>query len=390
MRRDVIAIIGAGPAGSFAAEKLSRCGERVILIDEKLAWEKPCGGGVTHKALLEYPFLRDAQMKYKCISGCELTSPQGRRVRLQLDRPVAIFSRRVLNGLLLERARRAGAEIVQERVTSITGEAGDWLLQTAGGQINAVYVVLAAGARNPFRAQFSLPLSTQDLMTTAGYYVPGSTSEMKIRFLSGVDGYIWIFPRTDHRSAGICGKMRENKTAELRRRLESYLAGEGIDFASAPFYSHLLPSPTLAFLRQAPVSGDGWAMVGDAAGFVDPVTGEGLYYALRSADLLSRTITAGQPERYPEFVREDFLPELETAATFADRFFQGSFAGAPVLERMVQFAALSPRFRALLCDIFAGSQGYIGLKRRAYRTLPVMLMEMMGSTHNNEIFRHPE
>jgi flavin-dependent dehydrogenase len=131
-------------------------------------------------------------------------------------------------------------------------------------------------------------------------------------------------------------------------------------------------------------------MVGDAAGFVDPVTGEGLYYALRSADLLSRTITAGQPERYPEFVREDFLPELETAATFADRFFQGSFAGAPVLERMVQFAALSPRFRALLCDIFAGSQGYIGLKRRAYRTLPVMLMEMMGSTHNNEIFRHPE
>jgi flavin-dependent dehydrogenase len=117
-------------------------------------------------------------------------------------------------------------------------------------------------------------------------------------------------------------------------------------------------------------------MIGDAAGFVDPITGEGLYYALRSADLLSRAIIAGQPQRYGEWLRGDFLPELETAASFVDRFFQGSFAGAPVVERMVQFAARSRRFRSLLCDIFAGSQGYRGLRRRAYRTLPLMLTEM--------------
>ena len=371
-----IAIIGAGPAGSFAAESLARAGCKVLLVDEKLAWEKPCGGGITHKALVEYPFLRDSQVERNWVSGCELISPSGRHVHLALDRPVAIFSRRVLNGLLLERARQAGAEVVQGRVTAIAGTAGAWELHTRSERITTSYVVIAAGARNPFRAQFSLPFKAQDLMATAGYYIPGSASDMQVRFFAGLDGYLWMFPRSDHYSAGICGKMSGTTTAELRRRLEAGLIEQGIDFRGAPFYSHLLPSPTAAFLRRAPVSGEGWAMIGDAAGFVDPITGEGLYYALRSADLLAGALIAGEAERYPQWLRRDFLPELETAASLVDRFFTGRFAGAPVVERMVQFAAHSSRFRVLLCDIFAGSQGYRGLRRRGYAMLPRMLVEM--------------
>jgi geranylgeranyl reductase family protein len=375
----LIAIIGAGPAGAFAAEALARAGRNVLLLDEKLAWEKPCGGGITHKALVEYPFLRDSKVERNWVSGCELISPSGRRVHLALDRPVAIFSRKVLNGMLLERARNAGADLVNERVNAITGAEGAWRLAIRSGQLTAEYIVLAAGARNPFRAQFSLPFDGEDLMATAGYYVRGGSSEMQVRFLSGLAGYIWRCPRTDHYSVGICGKMNGATTADLRRRLESCLQEQGVDFRSAVFYSHLLPSPNAAFLRAAPASGPGWAMVGDAAGFVDPITGEGLYYALRSADLLSRALIGGQPQRYPKLLRNDFLPELETAAGFADRFFRGSFAGAPVLERMVQFATHSPRFRTLLCDVFAGSQGYTGLRRRAYGMLPRVLVEMAAS-----------
>ena len=372
----LIAIIGAGPAGAFAAEALAHAGRRVVLLDEKLAWEKPCGGGFTHMALVEYPFLRDSQVERNWVSGCELISPSGRRVRLPLDRPIAIFSRRVLNGLLLDRARNAGAEIVKERVTAISTANGGWSLETRSGRITVGYVVLAAGARNPFRTQFSLPFSGEDLMATAGYYIRGSSSEMQVRFVSGLAGYNWVFPRADHYSAGICGKMSTVTTADLRRRFATYLRDPRIEFQGAPFYAHLLPSPTAAFLRRAPASGPGWAMVGDAAGFVDPITGEGLYYALRSADLLARALIAGQPERYRKWLREDFLPELEIAAGFVDLFFRGSFAGAPVLERMVQFAARSPRFRSLLCDIFAGSQGYRGLRRRTYGMLPRMLVGM--------------
>jgi flavin-dependent dehydrogenase len=371
-----IAILGAGPAGAFAAEMLARAGRAVLLIDEKPAWEKPCGGGITHKALVRYPFLRDSQVERNWVSSCELISPSGGRVRLALDRGVAIFSRQVLNGLLLERARQAGAEFINQRVVAISGASGAWELQTRGGRICACYLVLAAGARNPFRSQFSLRFGAHDLMATAGYRVPGMSSEMQVRFLAGLDGYLWSFPRGDHFSAGICGKMSGVTAADLRRRLETSLAEQGIDFRSAPFYSHLLPSPTAAFLRRARASGPGWAMIGDAAGFVDPITGEGLYYALRSADLLARALTAEKPECYPQWLRRDFLPELEVAAGFFERFYAGRFAGGLVLDRMVQFAQRSPRFRALLCDIFAGSQGYIGLRRRAYRLLPAVLAEM--------------
>jgi len=96
-----IAIVGGGPAGAFAGDLLAAGGRKVLLFDEKLAWEKPCGGGLTHKALSQYPFLREAHAESKFIQQCELASPAGRRARFQLRHPLAIFSRLALNGLLL-------------------------------------------------------------------------------------------------------------------------------------------------------------------------------------------------------------------------------------------------------------------------------------------------
>src|SRR5882757_3402244 len=145
-----IAIVGAGPAGAFAAELLAAGGRKVLLFDEKLAWEKPCGGGLTHKALRQYPFLGEARDQSNFIQHCVLTSPSGRRARFKLRHPVAIFSRLALNGLLLERALRSGLEPHKERVTRISGAEGDWHLTTPNGEYRAGYLVVAAGARNPF------------------------------------------------------------------------------------------------------------------------------------------------------------------------------------------------------------------------------------------------
>src|ERR1700746_901320 len=100
-----IAIVGGGPAGALCGELLAGAGRKVVLFDEKLAWEKPCGGGLTHKALSQYPFLGEASAESKFIRHCELSSPMGRRARFELRHPLAIFSRMALNGLLLERAR---------------------------------------------------------------------------------------------------------------------------------------------------------------------------------------------------------------------------------------------------------------------------------------------
>jgi flavin-dependent dehydrogenase len=245
--------------------------------------------------------------------------------------------------------------------------------------VRAAFVVLAAGARNPFRAQFYEPFAPADLMATVGYYIPGSSTSLQVRFIKGLDGYIWIFPRCDHFSAGICGRMADIPTPELRRHLEQFLVDEKLSLDGARLYAHVLPAPRASTLGRIRPTGEGWAMIGDAAGYVDPVTGEGLYYALRSGDLLAQALTADRPDTYRDRVQRDFLPDLIEGARYADRFYHGTFLGEHVLERIVQFAEESAKFRKLLSDLFSGAQGYIGLRARAYRTLPRLLCEFVAS-----------
>ncbi len=147
-----------------------------------------------------YPFLADAGDESNRVESnpvgsnpveqCELISPSGRRVRFHLRYPVAIFSRLVLNRLLLERARRSGVDLHRERVTRIARSGEDWQLVTPQHDYLASYVMLAAGARNPFRSQFLSPISPLDLMVTAGYFIPGRSSLMQIQFLKGITGYL--------------------------------------------------------------------------------------------------------------------------------------------------------------------------------------------------------
>ncbi len=370
-----VAIVGGGPAGALAGAQLAASGREVLVFDEKLAWEKPCGGGLTFKALRQYPFLGEAQTEYNAVEQCELISPSGRRARFRLRHPIAIFSRFVLNGMLLERARAAGAELRKERVTAISGHAGDWRLRTPAGEYRAAYVVIAAGARNSFRSEFARGFSADDLMVTAGYFIPGRGSLMQIQFLKGISGYLWIFPRPDHASAGICGKMNGAPTAELRRRLEQWLAENGFSLEGARFYSHILPALGGDALERLRVCGEGWALIGDSAGLVDPITGEGLYYALRSAELCADALRAGCPMQYQASLAQEILPELRLAAQVSQRFYDGQVFGESVLERMVGLTLQSEGFRRLMSDLFAGIQGYRDLRSRLYRSLPSMIAE---------------
>jgi geranylgeranyl diphosphate/geranylgeranyl-bacteriochlorophyllide a reductase len=375
-----IAVVGGGPAGSFVAAEMAQAGRDVLLFDEKLAWEKPCGGGLTNKALTRWPFLRDAAVEHNSISCCELISPSGRKILFELDREIAIFSRLTLNGYLLDRAHSAGARLVRERVVEIEGVPGQWQVRSNNATYDADYLVLAAGARNPFRAKFSSPLGPENFMIAAGYYIPGTSQTVYIKFIHGLHGYIWVFPRYDHLSVGICGRMRDGSTAELRRTLEAFLSEFGLTLDGARFYAHIIPSLSVNVLANGRFCGEGWAMVGDAAGFVDAVTGEGIFYALRSAELLAEALLADSPEHYAALVKNDFLRELEHASGIADRFYAGEWMGGPVIERMVQLTDRSPRFRALMRDLFSGAQDYSTLKQRLYRSLPKIAAEALVST----------
>lgn len=370
-----VVIVGGGPAGAVCAETLARAGVRTTLIDDHLAWEKPCGGGLTQKAIRAFPFLADGPHPKKTVREVELIAGSDARARLHLNGPLVIYSRRVLNGLLLERAERAGCRVVRARVTALKLDSARASAVAGPEEFPADFVVIAAGARNRFLSGTS-PLESADLEQTLGYYVPVESNVMKIKFLPGFRGYLWSFPRPDHLSVGICGKLDETSTATLRVHLEEFLREERLPRENACLFSHLLPSPRPATIRSRPILGPKWALIGDAAGTVDAITGEGLHYALRSGELLGQCLAAGRPERYPPRLRAEFGAELERAASLAPRFFHENFIGAPALRRTVDMARRSPTFRRLLGAILSGEQGYGTIELRFWAQLPITLAEI--------------
>jgi flavin-dependent dehydrogenase len=373
-----IAIVGGGPAGALCAERLSEAGFRVTLFDEHLAWEKPCGGGLTHKAIEAYPFLLDGPYPKKVVRTAELISSRGQRARFEMSRPIVIYSRAVLNGLLLDRAQAAGCTAIRSRVTHVNTQGQRAILTAAGKEHTADFVVLAAGARNSLLPA-TTPLKPTDLEMTLGYFVSAHDEILKVKFLQGFEGYLWSFPRADHLSVGICGKMARHSSHELRGHLDEFVREEKISTEGATFYSHVLPSPEAHTLRERKIAGRNWALVGDAAACVDPITGEGLFYALRSGDLLAQALIAGQPESYPARLRAEFSADLEIAARIARTVFRGRFLGGAVTTRMVQFMRRSATFRELMCDLFSGAQDYRSLKRRLWSQLGITLGEFVKS-----------
>ncbi|HLM98786.1 MAG TPA: NAD(P)/FAD-dependent oxidoreductase [Bryobacteraceae bacterium] len=372
-----VAILGGGPAGAFAAEQLSVAGLDTVVFDEKLAWEKPCGGGLTFKAYNQYPFLIENSTPKKMIGETVLAAPKAGDVTLRLRNPILIYSRFDLNRLLLERAERAGARIEQARVTEMNRCSAGWQLKTKSGSLHADYCIVATGARNSLR-DVGTVLTQSDAMTALGYYVPGEREQIEIQFLPHLEGYIWVFPRCGHLSVGICGKGEPAQS--LRKRLEAYMIEKGIPWKDGAFYSHLLPSLETASWKRNRVAGEGWMAVGDAAGLVDPITGEGLYYAIRSADLAAKALLseigdlAGQA--YRRMLRRDFAADLEFGSRLAKRVFFGRFLFGSVPARMVQFTRHSSIFRSTIEGLFDGTQPYRHLKARLLDGLKPTLLEI--------------
>ncbi len=395
-------IIGAGPAGSFAAERLARGGARVALFDGRPPNEpKACGGGVTSKALKAWPHLSDAAGR--TVDEVEMFSPEGARVRLKLAQPFAIYSRTALDSHLRERARSAGVEVFAERVAVSFDrpDGGPWRVRERGGgrEWCGRVLVAADGANSPVARILAGALPNSEMEVAFGYRAPLPKSEevpTVIAFLPGWVGYAWAFPRLDHVSFGIATTQdafehrpldsllwdfmlgyyaqREDPRAPLWSKEEpgersNERAGEGLRASievrlreSVERYAARIPGLAPETFDTRRVGGDDWALLGDAAGFADPVTGEGIYYALRSAELFAECYLAGRVSDYERRWRADFGRELQRASRMRRRFY-GRFLGAPFTSRMIDFARLHPGIRRTLRELVAGDQGYVGLKR---------------------------
>ena len=176
----------------MAAERLARAGLSAIILDEKVAWEKPCGGGITVRAYQEYPFLIQNQTPKRLVSEAYLSAPGAGRAKMAMRQPLVIYSRLELNRMLLERAQKAGAQFEKTRVLELNRAEKGWKIRTRNGTLDADYCVVATGARNPLR-EVGTQWTAADTMVALGYYVPSNQEHIDIQFLSQLEGYIWVF-----------------------------------------------------------------------------------------------------------------------------------------------------------------------------------------------------
>jgi geranylgeranyl reductase family protein len=390
-----VLIVGAGPAGSFAAERLARGGAHVALFDGRPEGEpKACGGGVTAKALKAWPHLLGAVGR--TVDELEMYSPSGKRLHMKLDEPFAIYTRVAFDSYLRERARAAGATVVSEKITprGITKTENGWTLR---GHDNCEWSrnvrVGADGENSAISKQLAGPLEASDMEVAFGYRAPlPEQAEVPtvIAFLPGWVGYAWAFPRLDHISFGIATTQDAFEHKALDALLWQFMIGYyrqrddgkaniwqtsqgpgGIALeknlrATAERYAARIPGLADQTWDKRRACGDGWALLGDAAGFADPVTGEGIYYALRSAELFADAFLGGRLAEYEERWRKDFGGELRRASQMRRRFY-GNFWGAPFTERMIEFARGHSGIKTVLGDQVAGEQGYVGLKKKLVR-----------------------
>jgi geranylgeranyl reductase family protein len=402
-------IVGAGPAGSFAAELLAKQGAKVALFDGRPPGEpKACGGGVTAKALKAWPSLLNAVGR--TINELDLYSPSGKRLHLQLEEPFAVYSRVAFDGYLRERARDAGAQVFAEKIStrSIERTAGAWRVKGDSREWSGSVLIAADGANSGIAKMLAGPLSPSDMEVAFGYRAPlpeNGKAPTVVAFLPRWVGYAWAFPRPDHISFGIATTQDAFEHQPLDDLLWRFMIGyyhqrnsTTVNFwkddqnttdttairqyleSSAERYAARIPGLAANTWDKRITCGDDWALLGDAAGFADPVTGEGIYYALRSAELLATTYQRGDLKSYESAWRADFGAELRRAAQMRRRFY-GNFWGAPFTERMIEFAKGHRGVRRVLGDLVAGEQGYTNLKRKLLKSalLPLFIVIMFAA-----------
>lgn len=322
-RRFDVIVVGAGPAGSHAAALLARKGMRVALLDRAaFPRDKTCGGGLSQKTLGVLGRLPDAVIQRE-FSGAWITWSNEAAVVKDLRGPAACtVLRSEFDAWLLALARAAGAAFFASTpVTDVSVEQGVAMVHTPGGTFEAPLLLAADGVASVVRKQ----LFGRDAVHYAPAIealIPASPAEIErigarvVFDLGGMPrGYGWVFPKRDHLNVGVYSPFAG---AGIRLHLDDFLRRHGLQRARAPrTCGYAIPVRNrLRAYEQGPV-----LLLGDAAGLADAVWGEGIYFALRSAQLAARAIdeAGGAPRagRYSALLDDEVEGELRWSRRLA-------------------------------------------------------------------------
>ena len=363
MERFDAVIVGAGPAGSATAIHLARAGATVLLVDRaRFPRDKPCGGGITGRAVKELP-VDVTPVVEDVVRSFEVRLSYRKRFERRSEAPLVLMTqRRRLDAFLVEQAAEVGA-VFRDGVTveDVTVGPDGATLRVGGASVRGRFLVGADGVNGriardsglgggiiygiALEGNGPLPARQKGVATVELGVVPG--------------GYGWVFPKADHANYGVGGWAAEGP--RLREHLRRLCAEHGVDYERlTDLQGRRLPIRRTSSAAKGPV-----LLVGDAAGLVDPLSGDGISEALLSARLAAEAIVADEAARY----------EHELAGALG-RFAATSWKAKLVLDRHPRAAfeiARIPAVWRVIAGLLSGEVAHPSDARGPVR-LPLRLL----------------
>ena len=393
-RPDVI-VVGGGPAGASAAREMAVAGARVQLLDRAhFPRNKPCGGAVSIRALKRFPWLEPALPRITTtrLSRLYLEAPAGDGITLTSRTPAALMIRRIeFDALLLSLAQEAGAEIIQGvDITRAHEMDQSVVLRSRDGRtFEAPMVIAADGVNGPVGRR--LRLNPGWSSTAVAIDMMEETPREQLRCVDpgllwvaygygGAEGYAYVFPKETHVNVGIGYVLDYYRTRvsphpwDLQRSFTSELVRRHVlDGTSSRthFTPYMIPVggplPVTATRRVM--------LAGDAGGFVNGITAEGIYYAMVSGSLAGRAVLAGSTEGYERRWRREIGAELRDAV-LVQRYLLTTPAR---VDGLIAAARRAPDLADLVVRYAMGEVRYQTVRRRLLMRSPLLGLRLFIS-----------
>ncbi len=358
---DVI-VVGSGPAGSSTAWWLAQGGVSVVVLEKAtLPRYKTCGGGIIGRALQCLPTDVRHVVEQDCHTAQLHILPASASFTTHRSTPIVSMTMRDrFDFALLSAAQAAGATVHQGCGVGDVSFHGDSVtVATNLGVMRAKFVVAADGALSMVARKIGMA-DGRKLIPALEYEVTMRQNQLEAfhgiaRFDFGLlpHGYAWAFPKRQHLSIGVLSMAQRG--GELKRAMMQYLDQLGCrDVTRIEQHGFVIPIRP----RKGPFVQNRVLVVGDAAGFADPVTGEGISFALSSGQLAARSLIDGNLKKdavqqaYSRSLAESILPELR-----AGRWLARLLYDYPRL-RSWAFARQGQRLCEAVTDVMAGKRIY--------------------------------
>ncbi len=331
MQVDVI-VVGAGPAGSTAAREIAQRGASVLLLDRaRFPRDKPCGGGVTLRTSELLPFSLDPVIE-DTVTGARLILRDGEGVTRLHHRPMTYMTQRSrLDQFLVEQAQRVRVEFRDGQTIQLVRRLPDstFDVRTRSGDLHFARVVIGAdGANSIVRKNlgYEVPLEN-GVALEANIACPEGVPDryrgkVALHFGEIAGGYGWVFAKGDHLNVGV-GGWKDAVGPGLRQHVERICRLNGLEPAAlSNFRGHHLPLGRPGAL----IAGGGSAVIGDAGGLIDPLSGEGIHGAVASgiavAPVVEDYLSGLVPDLsgYHRAISRELIPNIETSRALMEIF----------------------------------------------------------------------